>query len=295
MIGVSGKLAPDVSTAPQAPPAAGAMLDANFGYQGGPVIATPQVYASFWGASWSDATHAPERANLIQFLQDFLASDYMNILSQYGVGHGAGQCGTWEGDSDLPSVSGTISDTDIHTNIQSLIDAGTLPEPGSPSEIALVLYLDESVEISDPGLGVTMCEPQGDNAFGYHYFFTTNAGNQFYYAVVPALDDTCVGETCPGDDVNCSLHLAQTQEQRRTQVTSHEFSEMVTDPEITGWRDAQSGNENGDICNGQSGTITVNGRTWTVQLMYSLADDQNGAPACIIGPATPIPELPGGP
>lgn len=271
------------------PAAAGAPpVDSNFGYQGGPIIADPQVYATFWGAAWSAADHAQRRANLVQFTQDLLESDYMNILSQYGVGHGAGKAGTWMGDSNLPTVTGQISDSDIHRNIQSLIDAGTLPEPGSPSNMALMIFMDESVEISDNMIGVTLCEPQGDNAFGYHNFFTTNAGNQFYYSVIPSLTDDCLKSSCPQDN-SCSLRLAQTQEQRQTQVASHEFSEMVTDPEISAWRDPNSGSENGDNCNGQNGTITVGGRTWTVQRMYSLVDDEAGRDACVLGPPNPIP------
>ena len=266
-----------------APPA-----DSNFGYQGGPIIADPQVHATFWGPAWADAEHTLRQADLAQFAQDLLASDYMNILSQYGVGEGAGKAGTWLGDSNLPTVTGQLSDSGIHDAIQSLIDAGTLPEPGSPSNMALLIFMDESIEINDAGLGVTMCEPQGDTAFGYHYFFTTNAGNQFYYAVIPALTDACLESSCPQDST-CSLRLAQTQEQRQTQVASHEFSEMVTDPEISAWRDPDSGSENGDNCNGQSGTITVDGRTWTVQRMYSLVDDQAGRNACVLGPPNPIP------
>jgi hypothetical protein len=270
--------------------AVAAAADPGFGYQGGPIIANPQVHASFWGANWTDATHAPRRADLLQFVQDFLASDYMNTLSQYGVGNGAGQCGTWLGASDLPTAAGQMSDSDIHTSIQSMINAGTLPEPASPSEIALLIFLDETIEIDDTNMGIVMCEPQQDTAFGYHFFFTTAAGNQFYYSVVPALDDTCLKNSCAQDNA-CSLHLAQTQEQRQTQVASHEFSEMVTDPEISAWRDPNTGAENGDNCNGQSGTITVDGRTWTVQLMYSKTDDQNGQPACVLGPANPLPSL----
>lgn len=268
-----------------------AATDPGFGYQGGPIIANPQVHASFWGANWKDADHATRRADLIQFIQDFLASNYMNVLSQYGVGNGAGRCGTWLGATDLPTAAGQMSDTEIHAAIQSMIDAGTLPEPASPSNMALLIFLDETIEINDPNMGIVMCEPQHDTAFGYHYFFTTSAGNKFYYSVVPALDDNCLQESCPQDDA-CSLHLSETQEQRQTQVASHEFSEMVTDPEISAWRDPNTGAENGDNCNGQSGTITVAGRTWTVQLMYSKTDYQHGGPACILGPPEPIPPLP---
>jgi hypothetical protein len=290
--GVSAKSAPVPAGQPsdlQAPSGA-ATEDANFGFEGGPVISSPQVYASFWGASWTQPAHIAERANLVQFLRDFLASDYMNILSQYGVGDGAGHCGAWVEDSDHATAKGQMSDAHIHKEIQSLVDSGVLPEPSSPSNMALMIFLDESIEIKDKHLGVVMCEKLHDTAFGYHNYFTTSAGHKLYYSVIPALDDTCLQESCP-EDSSCSLRLAASQEQRRTQVASHEFSEMVTDPEIDAWRDPQSGQENGDICNGRGATITVEGRSWTVQQMYSRRHDEEGAPACIVGAPTPLPSL----
>src|SRR5262249_45307097 len=80
----------------------------------------------------------------------------------------------------------------------------------------------------------------------------------------------------PGD-----THDAQ--EQRRTQVTSHEFAEMVTDPHFPdGWF-GPSSDENGDICNGESDFIVVGPNTWDVQRQYSKHDDiaTNGASFCI--------------
>jgi hypothetical protein len=290
--GVSAQAAPSSEGEPselQAPSGA-PTEDVHFGYQGGPIIPSPQVYASFWGASWPEGVHPGERTNLIQFLKDFLASDYMNILSQYGVGNGAGDCGRWMGDCDRTTAQGEMSDADIHTEIQALIDERALPEPSTPSNMALMIFLDDSIEIKDEQLGIVMCEPTGDNAFGYHNSFTTTAGNKFYYSVIPALDDGCLKESCP-HDAGCSLQLAASQEQRRTQVASHEFSEMVTDPELNAWLDAENGKENGDICNGRNATITIEGRTWTVQQMYSHADDENGAAACIVGAPQPIPSL----
>lgn len=272
-------------------PSAAMPHDENFAYEGGPIIASPEVHVSFWGPDWAHPDHATERANLVQFTKDLLDSDYMNILSQYGAGKGAGKCGSWMGECDLPSAKGRMSDRAIHRAIQSLIDSGQLPEPSSPSNMALMIFLDESIKIDDRHLEVVMCERKGDTAFGYHNHFTTKAGHQLYYSVIPALDDKCLQESCPEDN-SCSLHLAATQEQRRTQVASHEFAEMVSDPEINAWRDSQSGAENGDICNGRNGSIKVKGRVWTVQQMYSLVDDQAGRPACVLGPAQPIPPLP---
>jgi hypothetical protein len=73
-------------------------------------------------------------------------------------------------------------------------------------------------------------------------------------------------------------------------VASHEFSEMISDPQLNAWLDKLTGNENGDICNGNSGTIAVGANTWTVQRMYSKLDDMlsGGATTCIAG----LPILP---
>src|SRR5258708_36862648 len=113
-----------------------------------------------------------------------------------------------------------------------------------------------------------MCEQKSSNAFGYQNSITTAKGNPCYYSVVPGLSDTCLKNSCAKDN-SCSLHLAETQEQRQTQVTSHEFSEMISDPQLNAWYDNSSGNENGDICNRTTGTITMGANTWHVQKTYS--------------------------
>jgi hypothetical protein len=91
----------------------------------------------------------------------------------------------------------------------------------------------------------------------------------------------------------CSLSLSQTQEQRRTQVASHEFAEMISDPAFpSGWFGPAS-DENGDICNGEADSITVRGNTWDVQRIYSKFDDiaTNGASFCRTTAPIPIPTL----
>ena len=99
---------------------------------------------------WSDATHQAQSKRLIQFLKDLIASNWMNILSQYA--------------SDV-----------------------------------VIIFMDESVAVKDSNTAV-MCEPSGDNAFGYHNYFTTAKGNNCYYAVIPALDNACIINTCPSQN-----------------------------------------------------------------------------------------------
>lgn len=268
----------------------------NFAWHGGPVIANPEVHTTFWGALWSDASHQARAQRLNQYHQDLLQSDFMNVLTQYGVGQGAGQAGTFVGGTFITNIPATLTDPIIQQTIQSAIDRGDLPEPVTPSNIALIIYLDENIGINDPGDQLVLCEPTNDNAFGFHDFFTTTAGHKFYYAVIPGLSNACLQNSCPGGDGGCSLRLTQTQEQRQTQVASHEFAEMTTDPELNGWLDPQGG-ENGDICNGQSATITVGTNTWTVQSTYSKTDDvaTKGQSYCRATASSPIAPLKPGP
>ena len=271
----------------------------GFVYNGGAVITSPVVYTSFWGSLWSDATHQTDAQRLNQYVQDLLASNFMNVLSQYGVGSGAGS-GQFGQASFLANVANQLADSDIQNAIQQAIDAGSIPEPpANNNSQVLIIFLDENTEVNDPNSGIVMCEPQGDTAFGYHSSFTTAAGNAFYYGVIPALDDACLQNSCGNSP--CSLQLSESQEQRRTQVASHEFAEMVTDPNPpTGWYDQNDPNsgEVGDICNGQTDTITgANGDTWTVQQIYSAYDDQQngGSNYCLAQVASPEPLLPGAP
>lgn len=269
----------------------------SFNFHGGPVVKRPQVLSSFWGATWSTPANKKRADRLNQYLTDLVKSKYMNILSQYGVGVGAGPAtGAFVKSTFIASVPNNIGDGDIRQIIQTAIDKGVLPEPAKPTNNVLVIFLGEGIGVNEPAQGLVLCEPAHDTAFGYHSFFTTKAGNAFYYSIIPALDNKCLKQTCPSD-AGCSLHLAETQEQRQTQVTSHEFAEMTTDPELNAWFDGTTGAENGDICNGESGTITVEGRTWTVQRMYSKFDDvqSGGAASCRAEPPNPLPRLSPGP
>lgn len=281
--------------------AAGQPAFPGFIYNGGAVITSPVVSTSYWGALWSDSAHQAAAQRLNQFVQDLVNSNYMNVLSQYGVGTGNGS-GSFGQSSFVANAPNQLTDADIQNLIQSNINAGVIQEPpaGNTSQV-LIIFFDENIEENDPNLGVVLCEPAGDNAFGYHNSFTTAAGNPFYYSIIPGLDDACIQNSCGGDP-GCSLQPGLTQEQRRTQVASHEFAEMVTDPTPPkGWYDQSDPNsgEVGDICNGQSDTITATGSSnaWTVQRIYSKFDDQqsNGTTYCLAQVTTPEPPLPGGP
>ena len=296
-INTGGTIGKEVLTAPQvaAGPVNHAAAHAGFNYHGGPVVVCPLVYMAFWGSAWTSSAAQLARANrLTQFNKDMIASKYMNVLSQYGSGFGAGSGGVIRS-TYVSSVPNNLTSANITNTLQACINSGALPEPSKPSNQCVMIFLADGMSVSAGA--IQMCQANSGNAFGFHSFFTTAKGNKCYYAVIPALNNACLQASC-GSDAGCSLHLAQTQEQRQTQVASHEFCEMITDPELNAWfDDAIPHSENSDIVNGQSATITVSGRTWTVQRQYSKADDiaSNGANFSVVETPNPLPKLTGGP
>jgi hypothetical protein len=263
----------------------------NFRYRGGPVIHTPQVFCVFLG-DWTSAASQTRVTRINQFVVDMMNGDYMNLLAQYGCG----STGNLVNHVFIPSTDQILNRNDIESIFQTAVDNLTLPEPANASDVFL-LFLDDSTGV-DGTFGtdhIVMCEPTNDSAFGFHFHFTTTAGNALFYAVVPGLADACLTSSCPSDP-NCSLHTAQTREQRQTQVLSHEFAEMISDPDVLdneGWTSSSGPHENGDICNGQNGTLTVGPNSWNVQLMYSKYHDQqtNGATTCLVGSSFALPSL----
>ena len=217
----------------------------------------------------------------------------------------------WPDRYSYPNSISSLTHSNIVTLLQNAINstnpATTLPEPAGSD--VYVLYLDDNTAVNDSVTGAVMCEPTSDTAFGYHSFFITTAGNPFYFAIVPGLTDACLSNSCPLGNSGCNLQTTQTQEQRQTAVTSHEFSEMCSDPQVTGtiaasklaWYDGTDPNamtgltagEIGDVCAGTFGSITVGSNTWTVQTMYSKWDDQesNGATTCVTSEPYPLPSL----
>src|ERR1051326_2550027 len=114
----------------------------GFIYNGGPIISPPVISTSFWGALWSDSDHQAAAQRLSQYVQDLLNSNFMNILSQYGVGTGAGS-GSFGQASFIANAPNQLADADIQNLIQSNIDAGVLPEPpANNSSMGLMIFLD---------------------------------------------------------------------------------------------------------------------------------------------------------
>jgi hypothetical protein len=234
-------------------------------YTGGPIVRCPLIHTSFWGPSWGDAAHTALANKINQFNQDFVASQAMNVLHQYGV-----LGGVYIGPTYLSWVPHVLTVSSYKSIIQSCINANAIPEPVNPAQQAsvpiLLVYLDEHTSINDPSTGRTLNFP-GAADLGYHDSFTTTAGHPFIYAFTGYF----------------SIDLI-------TEVSSHEFSEMITDPLYNAWTPDHAFHEIGDYCEGNNDTITVGGRTWHIQKEWSDVDN-----VCRGTAPSPIPAIAGGP
>ena len=97
-------------------------------YSGGPIVRCPLIHTSFWGPAWGDGPHTNLSNQLNQFNQDFVASNAMNVIHQYGITGGVFEDATYL--SWVPSV---LDPGSIQSIIQSCINANAIPEPGNPA------------------------------------------------------------------------------------------------------------------------------------------------------------------
>lgn len=233
-------------------------------YEGGPVVYCPVVYTSFWGPSWTGA-NATLASQLNQFMHDLISSGpWMNTLTQYGVSG----VGVFAQASFLEFVPATLTVASYETIFQACINAGLIPEPAninsSKSVTVVMVFLDNNVVINGGGRQLNF--PGAPDA-GYHDSFKTAAGDSFMYAFSEFTDLNSI-----------------------TTIMSHEFAEMITDPLYNAWTPDGGGHEIGDYCSWQETDITVSGRTWTVQKIWS-----DVANSCSAGTPNTIPPIQPGP
>jgi hypothetical protein len=268
-------------------------------YYGGPVVSDADVAIVRWGTS----TFLPEVAGTASpgfdaFFSDVPASSYIAWLTEYNTTMGGGTqqhigYGGYIGSYDItPSTSAaTVDDATIQSDLLARVGDGTLPAPGQFTDpqgynnAVYAVFFPSGKTITEQGAtsGVDFCAYHSSTA-------ATVNGVHLRYMVLP-------------DDENsnfrggCSSAQGQTDFQIMQSYTSHELAETITDPDVgldtnnslgpplAWYENAQTGGEIGDICNAQGGTVDAFGDTFTVQKLWSNADD-----ACIVSkPATVSP------
>ena len=271
---------------------------AHLSYFGGPVISNVQVIQVLYGSGSYNAqvagTSSPSMGN---FFSDLTGtnSGYVNLLTQYNttISGGTNQTignGTFGGLFQITPSAGnngsTIDDSNIQAELLAQINAGHLPAPvldatGNVNTIYMIYF--------PPGKTITQGGSSSCVAGGFcAYHGTTSStlnGKNVLYGVLP---DMQAGSGCA---TGCGT---STTFGNYTSVTSHELTEAITDADVgiattfappLAWYDMNNG-EIGDICNGQQGSYTANGTTYTIQLEFS-----NAASNCVLPPPPSSPNF----
>jgi len=269
---------------PIVPGPAGAQLT----YYGGPVVSSIKVVVVYYG----NGSYLPQLSSgLPSFFTAITNGSYMDMLSEYstqGVSGGGttgneliGRGGTnaFLGSFIItPSAANdgsTIDDSQIQAELQAQINGSHLPAPNydanGDADTLYMIYFPPGKTITQGGS--SSCVSGGFCA----YHGTIAVGNRnLLYGVQPDMQQ---GSGCFTGCGNSTVF------NNYTSVSSHEFSETITDAAVglattlsppLAWYDNTNG-EIGDICNGIQGSADG----FTVQAEWS--NLQNG---CAVGPVT---------
>jgi len=271
---------------------------AHLSYFGGPIISNTQVIQVLYGSgSYNSQVAGTTSPTMGNFFGDILGSNsgLISLVTQYNtnISGGTGQVfgfGTFAGLFQIvPSAANngsTIDDSNIQAELLAQISAGHLPAPtndslGNPNTIYMIYF--------PPGKTITQGGSSSCVAGGFcAYHGTTSNTLNSKHVLYGVLPDMQAGSGCA---TGCGT---STTFGNYTSVTSHELVEAMTDADVgiattfaapLAWYDQTNG-EIGDICNGQQGSYTANGTTYTIQLEFS-----NSANNCVLPPAASSPNF----
>jgi hypothetical protein len=264
---------------------------AHLTYFGGPIISNVHVVQVLYGSgSYNAQVAGSSSPTMGNFYGDITGanSGYVSLLTQYNttVSGGTNQTignGSFDGLFQISPSAGnngsTISDAQIQSELLAQITAGHLPTPildaaGNVNTLYMIFF--------PPGKTITQGGSSSCVAGGFcAYHGTTSSllnGKNVLYGVMPDMQTgLCATGGCGSSSVFGNY----------TSVTSHELTEAITDADVgiatvfgppLAWYDMNNG-EIGDICNGQQGSYTANGTTYTIQLEFS-----NAANNCVLPP-----------
>jgi hypothetical protein len=288
------------ATQPPAAQSSAFSAQPHVAYYGGKVVASIHVVEVLYGGG----TYRPYVLNTVTpniktFYTGITSSTYVDLMSEYDTNINAinGQPGTnqaivrgtFAGPVQItpsPANSGTtVDDTAIQRELTAQVTAGHLSPDGNT---LFAVYFPAGVTITVGGAA------SGAQFCAYH---GTVPSPEMYYSVLPDFSTGAMTSGC-GPTTN-------TEFQDVTAVSSHEFAEVITDPEVglptvptcstqsncgppVAWYDVNNNAENGDLCNQVDGTTTGgDGVTYTVQKIWS--NQQN---TCVLAPAPPPPPPP---
>ncbi|WP_343787919.1 Ig-like domain-containing protein [Dokdonella soli] len=238
---------------------------------------------------WGTHVNVQIGTNIAQFYSDAAISNWYDMLSEYasvgGTNQSIGRGTSVSAITINPSLcalssSCTVTDAQLQTEIINQIQSGALPQPQQDSaghtNTAYMVHFPPNVHLKAPD-GSASCANGG--FCGYHNTATFGSGNIAlpYGAMMDTVSNTSACSTGCGGNANAL--------DNETSLLAHELAEVVTDADVgldtqagyaypAAWGDNTNNcGEIADICDsGAPGsTITVSGRSWIVQQLWSNA------------------------
>jgi hypothetical protein len=225
-------------------------------WYGGSVMHSTTVVPVFWGTKWADSSFVGDKPNGLDYFYSHVGgSGYAHTNFEY------------------TDSSGHVNTASISKN-GDFIDKSATPSgaPSTSQVLAEVAKETGNRPIADAYYPVYSDQPRGSAGYcAWHSSGTIN-GTRVQFGFFFNLDGD------PGCDPVASASLGHSQGlSALANVSGHELSEMLTDPQLDAWMD-QRGNENADKCAWTfSGTVAIGSQSWKIQGNWSNAAAANNS------------------
>jgi hypothetical protein len=219
-------------------------------WSGGPVMHSTTVVPVFWGSKWSSSSFTNDKVTGLDYLYAHIGNTaYARTNGEYTDG------------------SGNVNTTNISKGAD-LTDTSATPSgaPSTSQVLAEVAKMTNNRPTAGAYYPVYSDQPRGRAGYCAWHSSGTIDGTQVEFGFFFNLDGD------PGCDPQSPSSLGHGQGLAAlANVSGHELSEMLTDPQLNAWMD-QRGEENSDKCAWTwSGTVQIGSQNWKIQGNWSNA------------------------
>ena len=231
-------------------------------WHNGPVMHSTAVVPVYWGSSWGNSGFVGDKISGLDTLYSSVGGTaYAHTNSEYSDGAGNVNTSSISKSGNLTDLSSTPSGA-----------------PSTSQVLAEVAAVTNNHPVAGAYYPVYSDQPRGSAGYcAWHSSGTIN-GVQVEFGFFFNLDGD------PGCDPKAPSSLGHSQGlSALANVSGHELSEMLTDPQLNAWYD-QKGSENADKCAWTfSGTVSIGGQSWKIQGNWSNAAASAGTGYANVG------------
>jgi hypothetical protein len=219
-------------------------------WHNGPVMHSTSVVPVFWGSRWNNSSFVGDKVTGLDYVYSHVGgSGYAHTNSEYYDG---------SGNVNTTSISKASDRTDL-----SATPSGA---PSTSQVLAEVARVTNNNPVANAYYPVYSDQPRGNAGYCAWHSTGTISGIRVQFGFFFNLDGD------PGCDPQAPSSLGHSQGlSALANVTGHELSEVLTDPQLNAWYD-QRGAENSDKCAWTfSGFVTIGAQSWKIQGNWSNA------------------------